>query len=86
MAEKTEKPAEKIDFEKSIVELEKVVNQLDDEIKLEKALALFEQGMKLSQECEKFLKAAEQKVEVLKKSADGGISIEPFVETQESIN
>lgn len=67
-----------IDFEASISELEKVVTQLDSETKLEKALALFERGMKLSSQCESFLKAAEQKVEVLKRSADGELVCESF--------
>jgi exodeoxyribonuclease VII small subunit len=69
---------ESIDFEAAIGELEKVVTQLDSETKLEKALALFERGMKLSSQCEAVLKAAEQKVEVLKRSADGELVLESF--------
>lgn len=72
---------ENIDFEAAIGELEKVVTQLDSETKLEKALALFERGMKLSSQCESFLKAAEQKVEVLKRSADGELVLESFGKT-----
>jgi exodeoxyribonuclease VII small subunit len=74
------KAEENIDFESSINELEKIVGQLDSEVKLEKALKLFERGMKLSNQCESFLKAAEQKVEVLKRSADGELVLEPFGE------
>ena len=45
--------------------------------KLERALELFDRGMKLSLDCETFLKAAEQRVEILKRTAQGLIT-EPF--------
>lgn len=73
---------EQIDFENSLSELEEVVNELDGEIKLERALELFERGMKLSQQLETFLKAAEQKVEVLRKQADGSIVCESFIQAE----
>ena len=50
------------DFATTLAELEKVVADLDSDIAIEKALALFERGMQLSNECEKFLSATEQKV------------------------
>ncbi len=65
------------DFASTLSELEKVVSELDSDIAIEKALALFERGMQLSNECEKFLSAAEQKVEILKRSANG-LTTEPF--------
>ncbi|MBS1989169.1 MAG: exodeoxyribonuclease VII small subunit [Cyanobacteria bacterium SZAS LIN-2] len=67
-----------IDFEASLTKLESVVKELDGEVKLEEALKLFEEGIKLSVECEKFIKSAEQKIEILKKTADGSIEAEPF--------
>jgi exodeoxyribonuclease VII small subunit len=67
-----------LDFEASLAELEKVVNELDGEIKLEKALALFERGMRLSTDCQRFLQAAEQRVEVLRRSATGELAVEPL--------
>ena len=67
-----------IDFEATLAELEKVVTELDGEIKLEDALKLFDRGMELSLECEKFLKTAEQKIEVLKRKADGELVTEAF--------
>jgi exodeoxyribonuclease VII small subunit len=66
-----------IDFESTLAELEKVVNELDGDIKLERALELFEQGVKLSSACEIFLQSAEQKVEILRRTARGLIT-EPF--------
>ena len=66
------------DFEKTLEELEAVVSQLDGEVKLEKALELFEHGVLLSKRCEEFLKGAEQKVEILKRLADGSIVTQKF--------
>lgn len=65
------------DFDSMLSELERVVGQLEGELKLEDALTLFERGLSLSQECEKFLKTAEQRIELLKKSANK-IETEPF--------
>lgn len=64
------------DFASLLKELEDVVAALESDIPIEKALTLFERGMKLSSECENFLNQAEQRVEILKRSADGGISVE----------
>jgi len=67
-----------VDFASTLAELEKIVNELDSDIPIEKALELFEKGMKLSGECEKFLSAAEQRIEVLKKNADNSLTSEAF--------
>jgi exodeoxyribonuclease VII small subunit len=67
-----------IDFEASLTQLESVVRDLDGEVKLEAALKLFEEGIKLSVDCEKFIKSAEQKIEILKKQADGSVNAESF--------
>jgi exodeoxyribonuclease VII small subunit len=66
------------DFASLLKELEEVVAELDSDIAIEKALALFERGMKLSSQCEKFLNQAEQRVEILKRSADGKVSVELY--------
>ncbi len=68
------------DFEEALAELEEVVSHLEGEVKLEEALKLFDRGMKLSQDCEAFLKTAEQKIEVLKKAVNGNLSTEKFNE------
>ena len=70
------------DFETTLTELEAVVAELDGDVKLEKALDLFEKGMKLSKDCQTFLKGAEEKVEILKRSMDGSIVGEPFGEEE----
>lgn len=67
------------DFAATLTELEQLVSALDSDIPIEKALELFERGMKLSSQCEKFLSSAEQKVEVLKKLANGNVETELYV-------
>lgn len=67
-----------LDFEAALAELEKVVGELDGEVKLDRALDLFDKGMKLSLDCENFLKSAEQKIEILKRSANGTLAAVPF--------
>ena len=64
-------PVKNSDFESMLAELEKIVSDLEGELKLEQAMALFEKGLTLSQECEKFLKSAETKIEILRRTASG---------------
>lgn len=53
-------------LEKAMGELEQIVEQLEEgELTLEKSLAQFEKGVKLSRECQKALTDAEQKVKIL---------------------
>jgi exodeoxyribonuclease VII small subunit len=74
----------KLDFEKSLARLEQVVKKLESpELSLDDAMKLFEEGVKLSRECQKQLEEAESRVEILLKKADGKIVAEPF-ETEES--
>jgi exodeoxyribonuclease VII small subunit len=55
-------------FEKSLEELERIVKELEKgDLPLERSLALFESGMRLSAECKKLLEEAESRVEVLTK-------------------
>lgn len=55
-----------IDFEKSLTELENLVEDLEQgELPLEKALAEFERGVNLTRQCQTALQNAEQKVTVL---------------------
>lgn len=69
------------DFETMLSDLEKVVADLEGELKLEEALALFEKGLTLSQECEKFLKGAEKKIEILRRTANG-VQTDPVDEAE----
>jgi exodeoxyribonuclease VII small subunit len=65
-------------FEECLDRLEKIVNDLEKgELPLEKALALFEEGVQLSNSCRKELDAAEGKIEVLMKQ-NGKLQPVPF--------
>ncbi len=62
--------AKKFNLEKSLAELETLVMELESgELPLEKAMKKFEAGIKLTRGCQAALKEAEQKVEILLKSA-----------------
>ena len=50
----------------------------DTDLPLEKALVLYEEGMKLSESCHKQLEEAEGRVEILTKKAGGKMVAEPF--------
>jgi exodeoxyribonuclease VII small subunit len=55
-----------MDLEKSLAELETIVEQLESgELPLDRSLKEFERGVRLSRECQGALKDAEQRVQVL---------------------
>ena len=67
-----------INLEKSLNDLENLVEELESgDLPLEKAMKKFEEGIKLTRNCQAALKEAEQKVEILLKSA-GGEELEDF--------
>lgn len=72
-------PPKKGDFEKSLLRLEEVVKRLESpDLSLDEAMKLFEEGVKLSRECQTQLEEAEGRVEILLKKADGRIVAQPF--------
>ena len=59
-------------FEKDLEKLEKIVEELDEGgLTLDQSLKRFEEGIKLSRRCDKALSAAEKRIEILLKNADG---------------
>ena len=67
-----------INLEKALTDLEEIVEELESgDLPLEKAMKKFEEGIKLTRNCQTALKEAEQKVEILLKSA-GGEALEEF--------
>ena len=55
-----------IDFEQALDQLEHLVEEMEGgELSLEDSLKAFEQGIKLTRECQTALSAAEQKVQLL---------------------
>ena len=68
-----------INLEKSLADLETLVEELESgDLPLDKAMKKFEEGIKLTRGCQDALKDAEQKVEILLKSAGGEESMESF--------
>lgn len=68
-----------INLEKSLADLETLVEELESgDLPLDKAMKKFEEGIKLTRGCQAALKDAEQKVEILLKSAGGEESMESF--------
>jgi len=66
-------------FESSLEELERIVRQLEQgELTLEKSLELFEQGVKLSRDCQERLSQAERRIEILMRDNQGRASVRPF--------
>ena len=59
-----------INLEKSLTDLEALVEELENgDLPLDKAMKKFEEGIRLTRNCQSALKDAEQKVEILLKSA-----------------
>ena len=70
--------AQKFNLERSLSELEELVEELESgDLPLDKAMKKFEAGIKLTRGCQAALKEAEQKVEILLKSA-GDEQLEDF--------
>jgi exodeoxyribonuclease VII small subunit len=68
-----------INLEKSLADLEAIVEELESgDLPLDKAMKKFEEGIKLTRGCQTALKEAEQKVEILLKSAGGKETLEEF--------
>ncbi len=66
-------------FETSLHRLEQIVKKLEGgDLPLDDAMKLFEEGIQLSQQCQKQLEEAENKVEVLLKKADGKVVARKF--------
>ena len=63
----TDKPVAGMSFEEAMAALEQVVNQLErGEVALEESIALYERGAALKKHCADKLKAAEEKVELIR--------------------
>jgi exodeoxyribonuclease VII small subunit len=72
------------DFESALKSLEEIVSQLEGgDLTLDRALALFEDGVRISRFCHTKLEEAERKVEVLIRTADGTLAEAPFAEEPE---
>jgi len=68
-----------VNLEKALADLENLVEELESgDLPLDKAMKKFEDGIKLTRSCQSALKDAEQKVQILLKSAGGEEVLEDF--------
>ena len=75
--------AKKINLEKSLSDLEELVEELESgDLPLETAMKKFEEGIKLTRGCQTALKDAEQKVQILLQSA-GEEDLQDFIADDE---
>ena len=59
-------------FEESLQKLEESVEQLEGgTLSLEESLSLFEDGIRLSRQCNRFLEEAEKRIEIILKNERG---------------
>ena len=70
---------EKESFESALANLEKAVENLEQgDLTLEASLHCFEMGVKSLTACQKYLREAENQVEILLKNQDGTLQSSPF--------
>lgn len=73
-----------IDFETSLAQLEQLVTAMESgEMSLEESLKSFEQGVKLTRDCQQALQEAEQKVELLLQNSKGELQRSSFADENE---
>jgi exodeoxyribonuclease VII small subunit len=71
------------DYEQSLAQLEALVTRLESgDLPLEEALASFEQGVRLTRDCQGALNAAQQKVQLLLQRGEGLVA-EDFIPSAE---
>ena len=69
-----------LNFENSLSELEQLVERMEQgNLPLEESLRLFERGILLTRTCQKALKDAEQKVQILLEE-NGEPTLKPFTD------
>ena len=79
--------AQNKNFEAGLAALEKIVSQLErGDLPLEESLKLFEEGVRLSRECQERLSQAERRIEVLLSDTDGRPTLSAFEEDAAALN
>jgi len=79
LSTKEQDAPKKPDFEFALSRLEAIAGKLESaNLSLDEAMKLFEEGVQLSRDCQKYLAEAEGKVEVLLKKAGGEMAAQPF--------
>ena len=75
---------EDMPFEAAIARLEVIVKAMEgDSLSLDESLALYEEGVALTRRLNRELCEAEQRVQILQRTADGEIKPAPFASTED---
>ena len=75
---------EEMPFEAAIARLEVIVKAMEgDSLSLDESLALYEEGVALTRRLNRELGEAEQRVQILQRTADGEIKPAPFASTED---
>jgi exodeoxyribonuclease VII small subunit len=84
MATKKAAKSDEPNFEQDLERLESIVSALEEGgLSLDDSLKKFEEGIGLAKRCEKTLTAAEKKIELLTKNADGELVTENYRDDEE---
>lgn len=71
-------------FEEKMKKLEEIATELEKgDLDLDSSVTKFEEGMKLSKECNEMLEKAEKKITMLIKGENGELVEENFVQNEE---
>ena len=75
---------EDMSFEAAIARLEVIVKAMEgDSLSLDESLALYEEGVALTRRLNRELGEAEQRVQILQRTAEGEIMPAPFTSTED---
>ena len=71
-------------FEENMKKLEEIATELEKgDLDLDSSVKKFEEGMKISKECNEMLEKAEKKITMLIKGDNGELTEENFVQNEE---
>ena len=75
---------ETVSFEENMKKLEEIATELEKgDLDLDASVSKFEEGMKISKECNEMLEKAEKKITMLIKGENGELVEENFVQNEE---
>lgn len=82
----TKKKTQVMPFEEAMAQLDEIVKKMEsNNLPLDDALKLFEEGIRLSRFCQEYLDSAQKRVEQVIADHQGQVELKPFVVTGEAI-
>lgn len=87
MTSKAKSPGSDLNFEKAMIRLEAIVEQMETgKLPLEDLIVRYEEGMNLVKVCQERLTSAEQKIEIIARNSAGKVVVKDFEPAAESSN